>query len=56
MEFNCPTCQTKLRVSDELQNPRVRCRACGNIFRPLESDTTSRQSAGSSSIAHLCRQ
>lgn len=37
MEFNCPTCQTKLRVSDELQNPKVRCRACGTIFRPLES-------------------
>jgi len=36
MEFNCPTCQTKLRVSDERQNPKVRCRACGTIFRPLD--------------------
>mgnify|MGYP003573703037 CR=1 FL=1 len=42
MEFNCPTCQTRLRVSDELQNPKVRCRACGTIFRPLESSHTNR--------------
>jgi predicted Zn finger-like uncharacterized protein len=42
MEFNCPTCQTKLRVSDERENPKVRCRACGTIFRPLESKGTGR--------------
>ena len=37
MEFNCPTCQTKLGVSDDLDNPKVRCRVCGTIFRPFES-------------------
>lgn len=42
MEFNCPTCQTKLGVSDELENPKVRCRVCGTIFRPFESDGASR--------------
>lgn len=42
MEFNCPTCQTKLRVADEQRNSRVRCRACGTIFRPLESGGSSR--------------
>lgn len=40
MEFNCPTCQTKLGVSDDLDNPKVRCRVCGTIFRPFELGAT----------------
>ena len=42
MEFNCPTCQTKLGVSDELADPKVRCRVCGTIFRPFESGVANR--------------
>ncbi len=40
MEFYCPNCQTMLRVAGEHQNPKVRCRACGTIFRPLDAGDT----------------
>ena len=36
MEVRCPQCTQRLRYSDVLKNPLLRCRACGTTFRPAE--------------------
>jgi len=56
MEFNCPTCQTKLGVSDELVNPKVRCRECGTIFRPRESGGASQPTSPSQASPYLSQE
>jgi hypothetical protein len=34
MEVSCPKCKQRLRYSDELKNPLLRCRSCSTTFRP----------------------
>ena len=36
MEVRCPKCAKRLRYSDSLRNPLLRCRACGTTFRAAE--------------------
>jgi hypothetical protein len=36
MEVRCPQCAQRLRYSDVLKNPTLRCRPCGTIFRPAD--------------------
>lgn len=33
MEVRCPQCTQRLRYSDVLKNPRLRCRSCGTEFQ-----------------------
>lgn len=34
MEVSCPQCKQRLRYSDDLRNPLLRCRTCSTTFRP----------------------
>lgn len=34
MEVSCPKCKQRLRYSDDLKNPLLRCRSCSTTFRP----------------------
>ena len=38
MEIQCPQCSQRLRVSDSLKNPLLRCPRCGSTFRSENVD------------------
>lgn len=38
METTCPQCSQRLRVSDELRNPLLRCRRCEHVFRLADAE------------------